>query len=249
MIKFKFTERETEDYKRWISFYPTRNKGTGFNLTFENNGYFDPRPQINTNINSLVALILPFISLWLIPISLILCFYAWGSLYIRLPWDTGNDNTAESKTYGLTFYHVDSGFPNEFWIRGGGIYNFPWGYEFLKREVLMVDGWRKEEKGDDLWDKEKWAGKIKTESYPYTYTLKSGEKQDVTAEIYQEKRYWKRWFGLHIKCSHYIEIEFSGEVGERAGSWKGGCRGCSYEIKNGETPLQCLQRMSRERKF
>lgn len=251
-MKFRtnFTRKEIEDFdSKWISFYPKRNKGTGFDLVYETNGYFDPRPQINTNITSLVALVLPFINIYLLPISLILCFYAWGSLYIHLPFDTGRGDTAESKYYGLTFYHCDSGFPNQFWVRGWKSFDFPWGYKFLKREVLLKDGWRKENKGDDLWDKDKWGDKIIYEEYPYTYTLKSGEIQNVIATIHQEKRYWTRWFGLHTKCGHYIEIEFSGEVGERAGSWKGGCIGCSYEIKNGETPLQTLKRMSRERKF
>lgn len=249
MIKFKFTERDTEEYKTWISFYPKRNKGTGFYLIFENNGYFDPRPQINTNLTTLVGLILPFISLWLLPLSLVLFFYSWGSLYIHLPWDTKNGNTAENKSWGLMFYHVDSGFPSEMWFRGWKSFNFPWAFNFWKKEVLHKSGWRKEEKGDDYWDKEKWANDIILESHPYTYTLKSGEKQERTATIYQEKRYWKRWFGLHTKCSHYIEIEFSDEVGERSGSWKGGCIGCSYEVKKGESALQCLKRMSIERKF
>ena len=251
MIKFKFTERDTGDYRTWVSFYPNRNKGTGFYLVYENNGYFDPRPQINTNITTLVALVLPFISLWLIPISLILSFYSWGSLYIHLPFDTGRNITAESETYGLMFYHPDSGFPNEFWVRG---YNklsfyFPWAFKFLKREVLLWDGWYTEQKGDNLWDKDIWGDKIASQTYPYTYILNSGDVQKVNASINEEKRYWKRWFGLHTKCRHYIEVEFDKEVGERSGSWKGGCIGCSYEIKPGESAYQCLLRMERERKF
>lgn len=88
MLKFKFTERDTEDYKKWISFYPRRNRGTGFNLCFSNHGYFDPRPEITTNITSLFVLILPFISLWLIPLSLFFCFFSWGNLYMKLRLDT-----------------------------------------------------------------------------------------------------------------------------------------------------------------
>ena len=149
------------------------------------------------------------------------------------------------------FYHPDSGFPTEFWVRG---YNklsfyFPWAFKFLKKEVLMVDGWRKEERGDDLWDKEKWDGKIKLQKHPYYYTLNSREEQSRIATIHEEKRYWKRWFGLQIKCNHYIEVEFDQEVGERSGSWKGGTVGCSYEIKPGETAKECLRRMEQERKF
>lgn len=251
MIKFKFTLKDTEEYKTWISFYPSRNKGTGFYLTYENNGYFDPRPEINTNLTTLITLLLPFISLWLIPISLVLCFYSWGSLYIKLPYNTGRGNTAESKAYGLMFYHCDSGFPNEFWVRGFPklSFYFPWAYRFHKREVLMKDGWRVEQKGDDLWDKQKWGDKILLKKHPYEYRLDSGKVQKVNATIHVEKRYWKRWFSLQTKCRHSIEVEFDNEVGERAGSWKGGCIGCSYNIEKGETPLQTLKRMERERRF
>jgi hypothetical protein len=46
-----------------------------------------------------------------------------------------------------------------------------------------------------------------------------------------------------------ISVDFSDEVGERSGSWKGGCTGCAYEMKPDETPWQTLMRMERERKF
>ena len=249
MIKFKFNKGEIEDFTGWISFYPKRNKGTGFYLTYENNGYFDPRPQINTNLTTLLALLLPFISLWLLPLSIILSFYSWGSLYIHLPYDTGRGNTSESKTYGLMFYHVDSGFPTEIWFRGWKSFSFPWAWNFWKREVLHKSGWRTEKRGDDLWDKEKWKNELVLRSYPYTYTLNSGQEQEVIATVYQERRYWRRWFKLFSKCNHSIEIEFSSEVGERSGSWKGGCIGCSYTMKKGETAYQCLRRMEKERIF
>jgi hypothetical protein len=41
----------------------------------------------------------------------------------------------------------------------------------------------------------------------------------------------------------------SKECGERKGSWKGGTLGCSYELLPNETPLDCLKRMEKERKF
>jgi lipoprotein signal peptidase len=248
-FKTKFTEADTEEYRTWFSFYPKRNKGTGFSFTWENNGYFDPRPQINTNVTTLLAITLPFVSLWFIPIALVLCFYSWGSLYIHLPFDTGRGNTAESITRGVMFYHVDSGFPAEVWFRNWKSFNFPWGYTFWKREVLMKDGWQKEERGQDLWDKEKWGDKMVLETHPYKYTLKSGETQDRVATVYQQKRYWRNWFKLGVMKRHTLEIEFNEEVGERSGSWKGGCVGCSYNILKGETSLQALRRMEKERKF
>lgn len=249
-LTFTFTERDTEYYNDWIKFYPERNKGTGFKMIFEKWGYFDPRPSINTSVTTVLVLILPFLSLWLIPLSLIFCFYSWGSIYINLPYNTGKEECSDENTsYGVMLYHPDSGFPNEFWIRGWKSFDLPWAFKFWKREVLHKAGWRKEERGDDFWDKEKWKNEIVLESHPYTYTLKSGEKQIRTATIYQEKRYWRRWFNLFVKCKHFIEVEFSDEVGERSGSWKGGVVGCGYEIKKGETALECLQRMERERKF
>lgn len=250
-FRIKFTEKDTEYFDRWFSFYPRRNKGVGFEFVVSSNGYFDPRPEVKTNLTSILALFLPFISLWLIPVSLALCFYSWGSIFIRLPYDSKRGNTSESRDYGITFYHVDGGFPSEFWVRGfpSLSFDFPWAYKFFKREVLMTYGWRKEEKGDDFWNKEKWKGEILTEMYDYTYTLKSGEVQKRVATVFQEKRYWRRWFNLVTKVRRTLEVEFSGEAGERSGSWKGVCIGCGYEMKEGETSLECLRRMEKERKF
>lgn len=251
MIRFNFTKHEISESPKWILFYPHRNKGTGFNFTYSANGYHDPRPYISTNITTLIALTLPWISIWLVPISLIFCFYSWGSIYINLPYDTGRGNTSEYNTYGLLFYHHDSGFPNQFWVRGFNklSFYFPWAYNYLKTEYLFKDGWRTEERGDNFWDMEKWADQIVYETYDYQYRLQSGVIQNRKATIHQVKRYWSRWFGLHIKSRWVIEIEFNEEVGERSGSWKGGVTGCSYEIRPGETALACLRRMESERKF
>ena len=94
----------------------------------------------------------------------------------------------------------------------------------------------------------------KTEIYPYRYILKSGMVQNVKAIISKER--WIR--GRHIlsrlglwpsRISYCINVEFDGEVGERSGSWKGGCIGCLYDMLPGETPVQTLRRMEKERKF
>ncbi len=94
----------------------------------------------------------------------------------------------------------------------------------------------------------------KTETYPYRYVLKSGGVQNVTATISKERwirgRHILSWLGLWpSRVSYSINVQFDGEVGEEAGSWKGGCVGCGYSMKPGETPLDTLRRMERERKF
>lgn len=87
------------------------------------------------------------------------------------------------------------------------------------------------------------------ETHDYTYTLKSGEVQHRKATINAESRAWARFWVPFKRTRKTINIDFSDEVGERSGSWKGGCTGCSYEMKNSETPIQTLRRMEIERKF
>lgn len=95
--------------------------------------------------------------------------------------------------------------------------------------------------------------KPSSEAHPYTYVLKSGEVQNRTATISKRRhvlnRRWLRRLGWpnHIKES--IAIDFDNEVGERSGSWKGGCTGCSYTMRKGETMLDALRRMEAEREF
>jgi hypothetical protein len=87
------------------------------------------------------------------------------------------------------------------------------------------------------------------ETHDYVYTLKSGEVQHRKATINAESRTWARFWLPFTRTRKTIDITFSDEVGERSGSWKGGCVGCSYEMKDQETPLQTLRRMEIEREF
>ena len=92
-----------------------------------------------------------------------------------------------------------------------------------------------------------------TSEHPYTYTLRSGTIQNVTATIGEERwvigrRYIHR-LGWPKTRKGAIDVQFSGEVGERSGSWKGGTVGCGYDMLPGETPGECLRRMERERTF
>lgn len=89
----------------------------------------------------------------------------------------------------------------------------------------------------------------KPESHPFRYVLRSGEVQDRTATIQAERRVWTRWWLPFKRESRYIDIAFSDEVGEKSGSWKGGVLGCGYEMLPGESPLDTLRRMERDREF
>ena len=137
------------------------------------------------------------------------------------------------------------------WKDKKAVFYFPWDLEHLKCEVMRPDGtWVKE---SNKWDKDHVPDGRWEATYPYTYTLKNGEVQHRQATIHVERREWRwRWFmwcPLTALVRKSIDIRFDDEVGERTGSWKGGCIGTGYTMKKGETPEQCLRRMERERVF
>jgi hypothetical protein len=77
------------------------------------------------------------------------------------------------------------------------------------------------------------------------------QKREATIKVEERewRWHWFKWLPLTKKVRRTIAIDFNGEVGEGTGSWKGGTMGCGYELLPNETPLQCLRRMERERKF
>lgn len=138
------------------------------------------------------------------------------------------------------------------------IIHMPWDYTFIRHDVLMADGsWKRVARGrfDEVGDEGcpwNWTDKLQ-ETHDYIYTLRSGTVQHRKATIGVEEREWRqkwlRWCPWFAKVRRTIDVSFSDEVGERTGSWKGGCLGCGYDLLPGETPLECLRRMERERKF
>lgn len=146
------------------------------------------------------------------------------------PWVVPDDGQCSGPTYGFGFF-------------GSGLH-IHWGKSHGKRNdpftiIKMPWEWRHRE------------NKVLTEpeSYHYIYTLRSGLVQVRTATIQEETRLYVRPWLPFKRLSRSIDITFSDEVGERSGSWKGGCIGCTYEMLEGETPLTALRRMEIERKF
>ena len=253
----------TEDLK-WVSFYPK------FSSSFYVNkaGYFDERPEIVTSITQVIVLFaLPFLvfqSLWFVFIIPFILF-GWGKLYIHLPIRTGIQDCA-SAAWGLYYYS------NALWfcIGGGGnfeggrrtkSYSMPWQLDWVRTSTLLNNSnWFNETKHSKLnwtsdnvniigsygWLKEnKWK-----EIHPFTDSF---DGTIVNATISVEEMEWRpkwfKWTSLFRKVRKSIDIEFDKEVGKRKGSWKGGTIGCGYELRKNETPLECLRRMEKERKF
>lgn len=152
------------------------------------------------------------------------------------------------------------------WGRRWKIIRMPWidwvqvSHDVLRPDkmwVPFVDSWEEgprrvvNDKGATLGGKEPDGRLIET--HPYRYMLKTGEVQERMAECYAERRVrrlrWLRWSSLFQRVTYQINVTFSDEVGERTGSWKGGCIGCGYELRPEETIRECLKRMESERKF
>jgi len=138
------------------------------------------------------------------------------------------------------------------WNERTGIWNLPWfSVVHQRHEVRRADGSWVPFIGS--WEQDKGNDGREEFSYPYRYILRNGTPQERTATVFVERRAWRpkgfQWTGLFEKCRQSIDVAFSDEVGERTGSWKGGCVGCGWEMLPGETPEQTLRRMEAERKF
>jgi hypothetical protein len=236
---------------KWVSAW----KGWGFRLTYAICGYFDSRPEIH--------------------ICLIYGHFVFRMPWRSKGWE----DECDPPEWGIAAHHQtfwiyrggkgNGNGGNKWWT----IYA-PWQWSWVRTSYLLnykkginpnPPGLATSKRNKWYWEDEVTSHRIKDryektfqdriwkETHPYTYTLKRGEVQHRTATITIEERewrlYWFKWLPLIKKVSRSINIEFSGEVGEQTGTWKGGCIGCSYSLLPGETPLQCLRRMEKERKF
>lgn len=173
---------------------------------------------------------------------------------VKKVYDKVYYDDVETPTYGFYFYM------NSIWLRLGNkskSYDMPWCLDWVRTSALDKNGeWiheNKENRNHDFWDNEKWKDILFYEAHPYQYTTKNGEVQNCLATIRIEEREWRwkwfKWFKYFGHINKFIEIEFSEEVGERKNSYKGGCTGCNYIMKKGETWLDTLKRMEKDRKF
>lgn len=202
----------------------------------------------------------------------------WPNIYFTLPGVRPSRQGRWGFSLFERSIHWDWGRKGEFDIEGGrgGIIHLPWDLDHHRTSYLLADGtWRHEtaakqravnRAGEDAWrayHDECWAARDQrwSEEHPYRHVLSrpsergepAGAVQEVVATITVSEREWRqrwlRWTRLGRMVRRGIDVEFSDEVGSRAGSWKGGTVGCSYEMLPGEAPVDTLRRMERERSF
>lgn len=265
----KFSSRDTEDYNKWFEWGYFKSY---FKFQFDCWGYFDPRPQIKSNITSVLVIVTLLISLftlsftWFHLLLMPFLFFGYGDFYLSLPFNTGNNNESDNPSYGFYMYHVDPipgkiNFPTMFIWQWGDYnsYDMPWTRTWIRTSILLKSPtehlsplvWEHETKGNH---KDFYSDEWKEKQYMIEYDfLDKSDNTYIPTKVYIEEREWRqhwlKWtkFGAHIRRT--IDVQFSKEVGSRKGSWKGGTLGCGYLMKKGETALECIKRMEQERTF
>lgn len=127
--------------------------------------------------------------------------------------------------------------------------SLPWAWTHVRHSHYWPDGRLHHHAAPREWERPAET----QQTFPYTYTLRNGIAQHRTATVSGEEREWRwtwlKWLPWPRKVRRSIDVQFSDEVGEKTGSWKGGVVGCGWDWKHGETLEQALRRMEREQKF
>lgn len=224
-LLFKHTHRERGSWRGWLK------NGQSVEISLAKHGWdFGAGVHIHSNDDDMGDRTL-FLKFWRLTIVLPLGV-------IPHPWPTFDGpqwSAYASSEYGLTFH----------WGLRRKSFDWPGTLVTVEYEQQLPDeSWR------SVFDH---SVKPYAEDHPYTYILRNGEVQARTATVTKRRhvlnRRWLRRIGWPNHIRESIDVTFSGEVGERSGSWKGGTIGCGYDLKPGETMKQSLRRMESERKF
>jgi hypothetical protein len=190
----------------------------------------------------------------------------WPNIFIKLPLPARKPKDQMMDQWGICASPDSWSEIMLHWGEHTKIIHAPWSPTHYRHSILAQDGrsWITELSGHRIPRDEVALGEAQTDWFffshlprwkkelPYRSVLRSGEVRNCIATIGVEEREWRwRWFPwLPLgNVTRAIDVTFSAEVGERAGSWKGGTIGCGYEILPDELPEETLRRMELNRKF
>lgn len=172
-------------------------------------------------------------------------------LYFKLPKFLRGEVMEEA--YG--FYFGDDALVLE-WNRKRKFLHYPWSIKLVRREEWV----ERDFYGQKLAG---WAsvpacfmhGSLATpETWEWSYTLRSGKEQRCTVTAYRSRSIYRRrwlpgWLPVFQRSHYGGYFEFSREMGEGEGSWKGGTLGISAPIREGESLSQMLDRLAADGSF
>ena len=145
-------------------------------------------------------------------------------------------------------------------------FDMPWKWEIVRHDLLLPNGDVYER---NLWDlKGKQIGKhfqwyeilegwhdenIRkslldrcTQSVELDHYTKDGRRQQAKITLMGEEREWRwkwfRWLPIPAKIHRVVSCESNIELGKRAGSWKGGRIGWSFEWDENESMKSAFRR-------
>jgi hypothetical protein len=173
----------------------------------------------------------------------------WGRLFINLPWG-GNPKDCMMDAWGFTTFSRTVHFR---WRDKLKIVYLPWDWIHVRTTTWDHNGnIIPQEQIKNVYGEE-LLNMLSAPTFDYTYVLKSGKIQHRKARYYVSEMEWRwkllKWLPWPRTIRKSIDVSFDEEVGEKSGSWKGGCVGCGYDLRKNEIPIECLRRMERERKF
>jgi hypothetical protein len=256
-MKLRLTRKYTNpENPEWVHFYP---HFSWHRFTVSLGSYFDERIQLSTSLTTLMGLILiplAFTGLYPAIIAGLMLLIPFGSISLNLPVYTHKED-CDYPQYG--FYINDtSRVPTAIvwcWNMKYIFWWFPWDWTWVRRTVWDVDDNPINEYNGSpkYFFLDKWNEIIQKYQYTYTYVRNNKKVQTAVATYYVEEMEWRwRWFTwlrFPRLIRKSINFSFDKEIGEQSGSWKGGVMGSGYTMRPGESPVECIQRMERERRF
>jgi hypothetical protein len=140
-----------------------------------------------------------------------------------------------------------------YWRNKSKWFHPPWGWnkrkaDYLREYLTEDERWLPYAVMPKSYDPTRQGAPAWQREWPFHYMTVGGEAQHVTATVTRNRtRSTYRILGIPVRrrVSHTIEVEFSQEVGNQRGSWKGGVVGCGENMRPGEHPRATLQRMQR----
>jgi len=161
--------------------------------------------------------------------------FIFGSFYLTLPWkhNIKVEGGHDAPSYGIT-YHMSA-----FQIYYGKKIKFihmPYSYDWVRTSLFLKDGtWEHEVKGSrKTFYEEPWLSKQWQITIPYQHTTPNKEVIDLYITCHITEREWRqkwlKWTKWGAKIKRTVDVEFSDEVGEGRGSWKGGVLGTGFDI-------------------
>ena len=137
---------------------------------------------------------------------------------------------------------------------------WPWHQTIVRHDLLFPDGslyWRNKYPSKyrvvGWYEVKQFGGSIQdrvADRIEIEHVTRDGRRQVARIALYGEEREWRprwtRWLPIFKKISRVVYCDSNVELGERAGSWKGGLMGWSCEWHKDETMEDAFRRWYKE---